>query len=226
MTDFYTKDLAKAYDEKNSRLAPIGDNMHFLIRLILKDLPPASRVLCVGVGTGAEILSLANEYPGWSFVGVDPSEGMLEVCRARIEDAGVSDRCEFIHGYVQDVPESEQFDAAVSILVGHFVPKEERVRFYQNMQERLISGGYLVNTEISFDLDSKEFPSMLEQWKQVQALMGANEASLEKLPQTLRNVLTVLPHQEVERLIHASGFSLPVHFLQAFMINGWYAVKD
>ena len=52
--------------------------MHFLIGLVLKELPTDARILCVGVGTGAEIFSLAEEYPEWTFVGVDPSADMLE----------------------------------------------------------------------------------------------------------------------------------------------------
>lgn len=88
-TDFFTKELSQIYDERNARLAPIADSAHFLIHLVLKNLPARARVLCVGVGTGAEILSLAKAYPGFTFFGVDPSEPMLEVCRTRLAAAGI-----------------------------------------------------------------------------------------------------------------------------------------
>jgi tRNA (cmo5U34)-methyltransferase len=86
--DHFTN-AAKVYDEKHRQLAPIVDNMHFLIRLILGDVPARGRVLCVGVGTGAKILSLSKSFPEWTFVGVDPSIGMLDVCRERLETAGL-----------------------------------------------------------------------------------------------------------------------------------------
>jgi len=226
MADFFTKDASRNYDEKNSRLAPIADNMHFLTRLILKELPARSRILCVGVGTGAEILSLSREYPQWSFVGVDPSAAMLEVCRERMERSGVLDRCEFVHGYVQEVPGGESFDAALSFLVGHFVKRGERLDFYQGMHLRLRRGGYLVNTEISFDLDTEEFPLMLTHWERVQTLMGATPESLASLPRVLRDTLTVLAPSQVEDIMRASGFALPTRFFQALMITGWYARKD
>ena len=225
MTNFFTKDAAQAYDEKNKHLAPIGESMHFLIRLVLKDLPAQSRVLCVGVGTGAEILSLAQEYPKWTFVGVDPSEDMLEVCRERLEAAGIADRCELVQGYVHGIPEGESFDAVLSILVGHFVAKGERQEFYQAMVERLKPGGYLVNTELSFDLHSPEFPAMLKNWEQVQLLAGGNEESLKKLPEQLKNILTVLPPEEVETHMRDGGLSLPIRFFQAFLIVGWFGRK-
>lgn len=60
---FFGRDVADAYDARNNALAPISNNLHFLLRLVLADLPVDARVLCVGVGTGAEILSLASAFP-------------------------------------------------------------------------------------------------------------------------------------------------------------------
>lgn len=225
-TDFFTKELAQAYDEKNSKLSAIAENMHFLIRLILKDLAAGSNILCIGVGTGAEILSLAQAYPQWTFVGVDPSASMLEVCKERLEKAGILNRCKLIHGYVQDVPAGKNFDAALGILVGHFVKREERLQFFENMVSRLKDDAYLINTEISFDLNSPEFPSMLKNWEQVQKLMGATPESLASLPVQLQEFLTVLPNQETEDFIRKSGISKPIKFFQSFMITGWYGKKS
>lgn len=222
--DHFT-DAARAYDERNRQLAPIADNMHFLIRLILKNAPVQARVLCVGVGTGAEILSLSKSFPEWTFVGVDPSIGMLDVCRERLNNAGVLNRCELIHGYVHDVPPGENFDAALSILVAHFVRREDRLNFYQAMCDRLCTNGILINTEISFDLDSPEFPLMLKNWEEVQLMMGGTPESLANLSVQLREMLSVLSPIETESLLNQSGIHLPVRFFQAFMISGWYGIK-
>jgi tRNA (cmo5U34)-methyltransferase len=223
-TAIFTKELSQAYDERNAKLAPIAENAHFLVRLVLKDLPVDGRVLCVGVGTWAEILSLTKSYPGLTFVGVDPSEPMLDVCRTRLSAAGILNRCELLHGYVEDTPAGETFDAALSMLVGHFVEPAERPGFYHSMVNRLKPGGHLVNCEISADMDSADFPLMLENWKQVQALMGASDESLANLAQTLRTALTVLSPSDVENLLRQSGVH-PVRFFQSFMIVGWHGVK-
>lgn len=222
--EFFTT-TAKAYDERNRQLAPISENMHFLIRLVLKGLPTRARILCVGAGTGAEILSLAKAYPEWTFVGVDPSVGMLEVCRERLSLAGVLPRCELIQGYVHDVSAEANFDAALSILVGHFVRREDCLGFYQAMYSRLCPGGVLINTEVSFDLYSPEFPSMLKNWEEVQLLMGATPESLSNLAVQMREMLSVISPGEVEDLLNDIGIPLPVRFFQAFMISGWYGVK-
>lgn len=223
--DHFTS-AAKSYDERNRELAPIAENMHFLIRLVLRDLPKNARILCIGVGTGAEILSLAQSFPGWTFVGVDPADGMLDVCREKLSEAGVLGRCELIHGYVHDVEAKANFDAVLSVLVAHFVKRDERLGFYQAMCDRLRANGILVNTEISFDLDSPEFPFMLKNWEAVQHLMGATPESIAGLSQTLREMLSVISPAETEGLLMQSGIQMPVRFFQSFMISGWYGAKN
>lgn len=223
-SNFFNQEMADAYDRRNSALAPISDNLHFLVGLVLAELPAHARVLCVGVGTGAEILSLATAYPGWSFVGIDPSEEMLAVGRRRLDQAGVLHRCELVQGYVEDAPR-EQFDAVVSLLVAHFIKREGRAAFYAAIHERLRPGGRFVSAEISGDLDAPEFPAMLDDWKRIQSLMGATPESLAKLGGMMREVLGVLPVAETEALWKASGFKEPIGFFQAFMIRGWHAAK-
>ena len=224
-SQFFNKEMAESYDERNSRLSPIGDNMHFLIRLVLADLPDNARILCIGVGTGAEILALAEAYPGWTFVGVDPSAEMLEVCQGRLENAGILDRCDLVHGYVEDAPDGPGFDAVLGILVAHFVHRKERAGFYDNIHRRLKPGGLLVSTEICFDLNSAEFPAMLKNWARIQMQSGASRESLNTLEEMLRNTLSVLSPDDTTALLKASGFDLPVEFFQAFMIRGFSAAK-
>ncbi len=151
--DFFTRAVAETYDDRNGQLAAISDNLHFLVRLVLEGAPANARILCVGVGTGAEILSLAKAYPGWTFVGVDPSAAMLAVCRERLAQAGVIERCELIHGTVERAPEGANFDAVLAMLVAHFVGADDRTGFYRNIRDRLKPGGIFVSAEISFDLE-------------------------------------------------------------------------
>ena len=223
---FFNKDASLVYDERNRQLAPIADCMHFLIRLVLREFPVRAHVLCVGVGTGAEIFSLSKAFPEWTFVGVDPSAPMLDVCRERLAAAGVSDRCELIHGYVHDVPSGENFDVTLSILVAHFVQREDRLGFYKAMCDRLRPNGYLINTEISCDVTAEEFPSMLKNWEGVQAVMGATPESLTNLARQLKEMLPIISPKETENLLSQSGIHLPVRFFQAFMICGWYGKKE
>lgn len=183
---FFNQGMASNYDDRNRRLSPISENMHFLPQLVLADLPQRARILCIGVGTGAEILSIADKCPEWTFVGVDPSAEMLSVCRRRLTEANLLERCELVQGYVTDAPEGPNFDAALSILVAHFVPHGDRSRFYRGIFERLKPGGVFVSTEISCDLDDADFPALLKNWELIQTLMGATPQALDNLPDMLR----------------------------------------
>ena len=222
--DFFDERAAAAYDQRNSALKPISDCLHFLMRMVLADMPEEARVLCIGVGTGAEILVLAEARPGWTFVGVDPAPEMLEVAKTRLGDAGLLGRCRLVPGYVDGVRENG-FDAAMALLVAHFIQLTDRPAFYEAVLARLKPGGRFVSAEISCDLDSPEFPAMLKDWEQVQALMGATEASLAALPDMLRSVLGVVTPAQTETLCREAGFTSPITFFQASMIRGWHARK-
>ncbi|SMO72285.1 class I SAM-dependent methyltransferase [Paracoccus laeviglucosivorans] len=222
----FNRDMAESYDQKNSGLAPISDNLHFLVQMVLAGLPARARILCVGVGTGAEILSLARAFPEWRFTGVDPSAEMLEVCRGRLDRAGLLERCELIHGFAHDAPKGANFDAALAMLVAHFIGHEHRPGFYRDIHDRLKPGGSFVSAEICVDLDAPEFPAMLQNWEQVQSRMGATPEALQKLPDTLRHVLGVLSPAQTDDLLKAAGFALPVPFFQAFLIRGVFATRS
>ena len=223
--DFFNREMAVVYDKRNSDLAPITDNLHFLVRLVLDDLPVRARILAVGVGTGAEILSLGRAFPRWSFVGLDPSAGMLEVCRDRLGRANLLERCELVEGFVEDLPRGADLDAVLSLLVAHFVPRENRTGFYRNIHDRLRPGGRFVSAEICGDFGAAEFPEALRDWERVQRLMGATPEQLRKLPEMLRDTLCVLSPGETDALLREAGFAPPVPFFQSFLLRGVHARK-
>jgi tRNA (cmo5U34)-methyltransferase len=221
---FFNKEMAAGYDQRNAGLAPISECLHFLLPMVLADLPAEARVLCVGVGTGAEMLSLAAARPGWRFVGVDPSAEMLEVGQRRLAEAGIAERCRLIQGYVDEVEDS-RFDAVVGLLVAHFVQADGRAALYRAIHDRLRPSGHFVSAEISAAFDSPAYPAMLGDWRQVHARMGATPEALDQLPNMLRSVLGVMSPDATEAAWIEAGFSQPIPFFQAFMIRGWHAIR-
>lgn len=222
----FDKQASETYDQRIKPIAPIIDNLHFLIRLILKDLPSDAHILCVGVGTGTEILELAQAFPYWRFTGIDPSASMLDVCRKRLQQSGLLTRCELYHGYLSDLPKIEQFDAILCLLVAHFLKdSQERQALFNRMAARLKVAGYVIHAEISYDLSAVEFPDIGEKWKTLHRVAGASEERVANILKTLQEDVAVLPPASTEHLFLNSGLPMPIPFFQSLLIRAWYAQK-
>ena len=87
------------------------------------DLPPQLRWLDVGCGTAALGEGVLAAAAPAAVIGVDPSEGFLELARARLPDA----RVRFEVGDAQSLPlPDDAVDVAVSGLMLNFVPDQRR----------------------------------------------------------------------------------------------------
>lgn len=78
---------AATYDQQWTRMAAINNGLYFLMESVLASLPKAAHILCVGAGTGKELIYLAERFPQWLFTAVEPSAAMLNVCRQRWRSA-------------------------------------------------------------------------------------------------------------------------------------------
>ena len=157
----FNKKNASSYDNQRAKLGPLKDALHLCIRMKFSVLPIDARVLCVGVGTGSELIYLAQEFPGWHFTVVEPAPAMLKICRQMAEESGISSRCTFHEGYLDSLPGSDCFDAATSILVSHFiVDSEKRSKYFDEIAKRLRPGAYMINADLAFDINSPDYKNI------------------------------------------------------------------
>jgi tRNA (cmo5U34)-methyltransferase len=217
---------AATYDQRFAKLAPMRDALHLLVSAVLGDLPVDARILCVGAGTGQELICLAQKFPQWRFAVLEPSAPMLEVCRRKAEQCGITPRCLFHEGYLDSLPASEAFHAATSLLVSQFILSvEERVRFFSMIAGRLRPGGYLVNADLASDTASSAYQSLLDVWLRLMRETGSTREQLEHLRVAYGRDVAVLPAEQVSEIIVTAGFGTPVMFLQTGLIHAWYAQR-
>jgi tRNA (cmo5U34)-methyltransferase len=106
----------------------------------------AASLLYVGLGTGAELAPFARfGVPGWRFTGVDPSDAMLAVARARLGAEGLLARTHLHVGTLDTLPAGPPFDGAQMLGVLHHVEGEEaRLALLREVTRRLKPGASLV----------------------------------------------------------------------------------
>ena len=217
---------AAGYDKQWEKTAPIREGLHFLLESAFADLPDDARVLCVGAGTGAEMVHLAKKFPRFIFTAVEPSGAMLDVCRQRATEEGFAPRCYFHEGYLDSLPRTEPFDAATSFLVSQFIlDKEARTEFFRGIASRLVSGGILASSDLAADVESNEYDALLPVWMKIMAAADLTPERLEQMRTAYANDVAVLPPAIVAGIIKSAGFKTPGQFYQAGLIHAWFSKR-
>jgi len=222
----FDQERASNYDKRFAKLAPMRDALDFLIRMVLAELPDDARILCVGVGTGSELIPLAQHFPHWQFTAIEPAPPMLNICRQRAEQAGITSRCTFHEGYLDSLPVSEAFHAATCILVSQFImQQDERRNLFGQISARLRPNGYLVSADLAADRSTPAYRSLLNVWRRSFQYAEIPTGEIEAMINAYDQDVAVLPPQEVESIIASSGFDAPVLFFQTLLIHAWYAQR-
>ncbi|NJR63724.1 MAG: class I SAM-dependent methyltransferase [Cyanobacteria bacterium CRU_2_1] len=223
----FDQERASNYDQQFAKLAPMRQGLDLSIRIVLSELPDNARILCVGVGTGRELIYLAQQFPQWQFTAVEPAAPMLDICRQKAEEYGIASRCTFHQGYLDSLPASDAFDAATCIWVSHFMTQlKERRNFFRQISARLRPNGYLVSSDLASDMSTPAYKSLLEVSRRMFEYSEIPTEEIEKLLGTYGRDVAILPPQEVESLLALSGFNTPVLFFQTFLIHAWYAKRS
>lgn len=142
--------IAARYDRLNG-LMSMGFHRLWRRRLVeaLGPLSAGDRVLDLASGTADVAIAVARAHAGVHVIGVDPSEGMLEVGRHKVSRAGVAERVELQVGDAQALELPDDSVAASSIAFGiRNVP--DRLAGLREMARVTRSGGTVVVLELSW----------------------------------------------------------------------------
>lgn len=212
---------AEARDALWAPLAPINQAMHLVLGPALSPLPQDAHILLVGVGTGPELLALAAYNPGWRFTALDPAPAMLTVCRRRVEQANLTDRCTFHCGTVDSLGPDQAFDAATAITVSHFFEDGgARTRFFRDIAGRLKPGAPFINADLAEAPSPEAHAEVLQMWSTLMHdKMPADTAH--QVLQGLSTVVTVKSGAYIDGLLREAGFTPATLIFQTLLFNAW-----
>lgn len=218
---------APDYDRQWARMAPLRDCLHLLLKVVFAPLPEDARLLCVGAGTGAEIGFLARLHPGWQFMALDPSPGMIERCRSRAVDEGFATRCEFHEGYLESLPAGERYDAATCLLVSQFIlDPVARTDLFRAIASRLRADGILASADLASDVESDAYRELLTIWFGLMSSVGVTPEALQRMRGHYARDVGILPPAAVAGLLANAGFETPTQFFQGGLIHAWSARRS
>ncbi|GGD14105.1 class I SAM-dependent methyltransferase [Aquisalinus flavus] len=225
IVDIFDGERAASYDAQLANVEAMHEALILGIRVVLAQLPDDARILCVGAGTGTEIVALARHFPGWHFTALDPAGAMLDVCRDKIAKAGLSARCQFHHGFLETLPQTAPYHAATCLLVSHFfVDRPARRDFLSGIRDRLGPGGVLVTSDLSADASAPGYDPLMDAWIRFMQLSGKGP-DRETYQQNIGKAVGLLPARDIEDLLIEAGMEMPFEFFRMLMIAGFISCR-
>jgi len=223
--DFDPKKVAH-YDDL-ARKAVFGYDQLFTmaLSLLVERQNESANVLIVGCGTGMELTTFGNLMPNWRLTGVDPSEEMIIISKAKIDNHGLNNRVVLHNGYVEGLPEEEKYDAATLIFVLRFIPDDrKKLSLFQDIAKRLRPGAKLILIDQYGDPSIEDFQDMSKAWRKFMKLVGVPSELVMKIAiQAIEQ--SFFTESEIQKLLSEAGFERANRFYNSFMHGGWIVQK-
>lgn len=223
----FNTELATEYEKGIRRTLPSYDAMLRLTQTFFQStLPDEAIFLIVGAGSGNEIYQFAEQKPNWSFVGVDPSEAMLQFAAARLHS--LPNSITLLPGTLLDTElPITTYDAASCLLVLHFIKSyDEQLATLKAIAQHLKAGAPFVLVSKYGQLGSSETELQFDLWRaywlQHTKLTAEQIATME---QSIRS-LSFLPEEDISTLLQEAGFTRPSRFFATTLFGGWICFKQ
>ncbi len=221
--DFTHPKVVEGYDEHIRKLIPGYELIHQNIHAILKTyLTENAHVLVVGCGTGYELKYLSQTFPAWSFTAIDPSETMTVKAKQLLKQQNLDQNIKFIQGDTSVLSSMElKFDAALSILVSHFVPTAAKLKFFSEIAESLKEDAIC----LSYDLLKIYDQNQLNILRNLALETGLSTQQSQHMIERVEQDFDLVSVEELEKILLDSGFKTTQHFMQVQNYYGWLSRK-
>lgn len=217
--DFQNPKVVATYDAHIRKLIPAYELMHAQVRANFGVyLQPNAHVLIVGCGTGYEIQYLLQHFPQLNITAVDPSLTMLEQAQNNLPQSCVG-QVHFVHGTTADLADQPQFDAALSLLVAHFIA--DKTQFFEQIYQRLKTRAFLM----TYDLLLQTEPDELKVLQHTCQEQGLTTAQTEQMLIRLKDDFVLISPDQYQNVLQQVGFRKTKIYMQVINYFGFLAQK-
>jgi tRNA (cmo5U34)-methyltransferase len=226
--EIFEGDRALNYDTKIPMLIPGYQLIHDLVACLLEGhLADESSILIAGSGSGKELEQLGQANSSWQFLAVDPSPDMLQIARARVRNAGLEQRVNFLTGVVSDLPTEPLYDAATLCLVLHFFPDDgSKLAILHSIAQRLKPNAPFVLVDSYGTPNSASLERMLGTLKLHFLHNGMALEQVEEAIARARSKIHFVSEERLAALLRAAGFATMERFYTALLCGGWIAFRE
>jgi len=219
--NFHSEVVVASYDDHIRKLIPGYELVHQQIEAILStELPETAHILVVGCGTGYELSYLLQRYPDWTFTAIDLSAAMLEQASKNLNSID-RQRVKFIQSTIQELHHPDTFDAALAILVAHFIPNSEKNGFFQAIHHCLKTNGLALTYDLMQPEEQQDIKIMQKLAQQTGLSMVQSTKMIERLEQDFH----LLSAQNFTVLLTKVGFKQCKIYCQIMNYHGFLLRK-
>lgn len=221
-TGTFDEERAAGYDDRIRHVAPGYEALQAALPSVIGTAAPAARVLVMGAGTGAEILTMARARPDWHFTAVDPSTDMLDRCRERVQAAGIEDRVTYVAERIEDWVPPSRFDGATAVFVSHFLhDRASKRRFFTAIGRSLTAGAPFAFADLfagGAGTDPERLRAVWRRWCRETGLSGEE---VRRAFAKMERELSFASAETLNDLLPEAGFAAPTRFYQFFLWGAW-----
>ncbi len=213
--------------EEFARKAIFGYDQLFIMVLshLEAEHQESANVLAVGCGSGNELTTFGTLMPNWRITGVDPSEEMIKLSKAKVGEYNLNNRILLHHGFIESLPDTEKYDFSSLIFVLRFIHEtKDKISLLNNIAKRLKPGAKLVIIDQYGEPGTEEFRNMTTCWKNFMKYSGTPPEVADKISQQAGKQ-SLINEQELIMLLTEAGFENINRFYNSFIHGGWIAQK-
>ncbi|WP_144493215.1 class I SAM-dependent methyltransferase [Bacillus pumilus] len=178
----------------------------------------APHILTVGAGGGEEIINMLQRKEDWLITGVDPSPSMLDMAKQQVAKLEMETRVTWHEASLDKVSAEPVYDAAVSLLVIHFIKK--RQLFLEEVAHRLQPDAPFMLAFIQGEMKSHAFQQELHMLSLFMQRQGLEKEVFTSFKNRLGSATHPVPEEEIKEQLIKAGFKDIRPYFQAGMIKG------